>query len=89
MIYIFYKMLMFKMLNMNECIFWCECVCVMGGWGGGWGGGGWGGVGGGGVGVGGGGGGGGWGGGVGGWGGMAFILSLQLLINSVWKCRLI
>ena len=29
MIYIFYKMLMFKMLNMNECIFWCECVCVM------------------------------------------------------------
>ena len=39
MIYIFYKMLMFKMLNMNECIFWCECVCVMGGGGGGGGGG--------------------------------------------------
>ena len=53
MIYIFYKMLMFKMLNMNECIFWCECVCVMGG------------------------------------GGIAFIMSLQLLINSVWKCGLI
>ena len=34
MIYIFYKMLMFEMLNMNECIFWCECVCVMGGGGG-------------------------------------------------------
>ena len=51
MIYIFYKMLMFKMLNMNECIFWCECVCVMGGGGGGGGvgGGGWGGVGGGGY----------------------------------------
>ena len=48
MIYIFYKMLMFKMLNMNECIFWCECVCDGGGG-----------------------------------GGMAFILSLQLLINSV------
>ena len=58
MIYIFYKMLMFKMLNMNECIFWC--VCVMGG-----------------------------GGGGGGGGGIAFIMSLQLLINSVWKCRLI
>ena len=35
MIYIFYKMLTFEMLNMNECIFWCECVCVMGGGGGG------------------------------------------------------
>ena len=32
MIYIFYKMLMLKMLNVNECIFWCVCVC---GWGGG------------------------------------------------------
>ena len=69
MIYIFYKMLMFKMLNMNECIFWCElmfkmlnmnecifwCECVCDG----------------------------------GVGGIAFIMSLQLLINSVWKCRLI
>ena len=27
--------LMFKMLNMNECIFWCECVCFDGGGGGG------------------------------------------------------
>ena len=66
MIYIFYKMLMFKMLNINECIFWCVCECVVvvvvvvvvvGGGGGG--------------------------------GGIAFIMSLQLLINSVWKCRLI
>ena len=57
MIYIFYKMLMFKMLNINACIFWCVCVCVLGGGGGG--------------------------------GGIAFIMSLQLLINSVWKCRLI
>ena len=78
MIYMFYKMLMFKMLNMNECIF-LVWMCV-------WGGGGgvlmfkmlnmnecifWcecvcvmG-------------------------GGIAFIMSLQLLINSVWKCRLI
>ena len=29
------------------------------------------------------------GGGGGGGGGIAFIMSLQLLINSVWKCRLI
>ena len=60
MIYIFYKMLMFKMLNINACIFGvyvCVCVCVCGGGGGG--------------------------------GGIAFIMSLQLLINSVWKCRLI
>ena len=29
MIYIFYKMLMFKMLNINECIFGvCVCVCA-------------------------------------------------------------
>ena len=34
-------------------------------------------------------GGGGGGGGGGGEGGIAFIMSLQLLINSVWKCRLI
>ena len=73
MIYIFHKMLMFKMLNINACIF-CVYVCVCVGGGGGkykcmhfWcvcvcvlGG-----------------------------GGIAFIMSLQLLINSVWKCRLI
>ena len=68
-------MLMLKMLNVNECIFWCVCVCGCGGGGGG-GGGGWGG---GGVG----GGGGGWGGGGGGGGGvgerLASIMSLQLV----------
>ena len=39
MIYIFYKMLMFKMLNINAYIFWCVCVCVCLGGGGGGGGG--------------------------------------------------
>ena len=35
MIYIFYKMLMFKMLNINECIFGVYvCVCLGGGGGG-------------------------------------------------------
>ena len=31
---------MFKMLDINECIFWCVCVCVCVGGGGGGGGGG-------------------------------------------------
>ena len=34
------KTLMFKMLDINEGIFWCVCVCVWGGGGGGGGGGG-------------------------------------------------